>query len=408
MQQVLVHLPWIGWPVFGFGLMLFVAFVLTTWLAGRRAQREGINSDSIQDLALWVFLGGLIGARIWHMYLMQKPPATFWDFLTQLVKIWEGGIILYGSVLGGLVGYFFAWWFLFRKQKVSTFKVLDVIAPSIALGLCIGRIGCFLNGCCYGQVACADCPIPYAAHFPLSALARYDLVRGGYQTAAGFTLDENRKVVGRVTAGGPNFGAEAQALTGLSVVGRVVKGSPAAAAGLRDGDEIVKTVLPDGEQQSATPAHLDDYLGPNWPKGGKELRLVIRHPGEAEQMIAFTPRTLGLHPTQLYESVSMLLLFLLLLAYAPLKTRDGQVMALLMMCYAVHRFVNEKLRSDPRPIGFESYSSVILFAAGALLMLYLLLRPAQYKPQWRADDAASATGPKAPAPRSGGVAIKRA
>ena len=358
MQQVLIRIPFLGWPVFGFGLMLFIAFVSCTWLAGRRARREGVNPDSIQDLALWIFLGGLLGARI--TFILQKPT-TFAEFFWQLPRIWDGGIILYGSVLGALATYFVAWWFIFRKDKVGTFKILDILAPSVALGLCLGRIGCFLNGCCYGHVVCAEgpaCPV----HFPLSAPARYDLVDRGYQSSAGFTLQEP------------------QAPQGPIVVGQVVKGSPAWEAGLRNDDSIVAV---DGEKEKATPGKLDDYLGRDWPKGKQELRLTIRHAGESEEReIVFVPRTLGLHPTQLYESISMILLFLLLLAYAPFKTRDGQVMALLMMCYAVHRYVNEKLRSDPRPIEFESMSSIILFASGALMMLYLLLRPAQYKSQW--------------------------
>jgi prolipoprotein diacylglyceryltransferase len=386
MQQVLFRIPFVNWPVFGFGLMLFLAFVSCTWLAGRRAKREGVNPDSIQDLALYLFLGGLLGARI--TFIMQNPPKSFLDFLYQLPRIWDGGIILYGSVLGALAAYVVAWWFLFRKQNVSTFKVMDIIAPSVALGLCLGRIGCFLNGCCYGHVVTADCPA-CAVHFPLSAPARYDLVEHGYQTAIGFTFAEDQPL-GRPT-----------------VVGIVEKGSPAWEAGLRPGDVLVAV---DGSKERATPDKLNEYLGlgeQGWPKGKRELRLTVkRTEDDPERTLVFAPTTLGLHPTQLYESISMILLFLLLLAYAPLKTRDGQVMALLMMCYAVHRYVNEKLRSDPRPIEFESISSIILFAGGLLMMVYLLLRPAQYNTQWSTSPRTERT--QAPVPKSSEVAIKKA
>src|SRR6516225_3648448 len=100
MQQVLFRIPlpflqeWLpeGLPIYGFGMMLFVAFLLCTWLAGRRAEREGIPRETIQDLAIWLFLGGLIGARI--VYLLHARPATFLAFLMQLPRIWDGGIIL--------------------------------------------------------------------------------------------------------------------------------------------------------------------------------------------------------------------------------------------------------------------------------------------------------------------------
>ncbi len=96
----------------------------------------------------------------------------------------------------------------------------------------------------------------------------------------------------------------------------------------------------------------------------------------------FRPKTLGLYPTQPFETVSMALLFLLLTAFFAYRRHDGQVIALLMMCYAVHRTLNELLRDDVRPIGFEAYSSYLLFAAGALLMLWVTLKPAQYKSEW--------------------------
>src|SRR5207302_10100668 len=126
--------------------------------------------EHIQDLAIWLFIGGLLGARVTY-YLLHVPWTNFRDFVEWLPKIWDGGIYIYGSVLGALVGYLGAYFFVFRKYRISTLKLADIIAPSVAVGLCLGRVGCFLNGCCYGQVACADCGV-YAVHFRLSAPAR--------------------------------------------------------------------------------------------------------------------------------------------------------------------------------------------------------------------------------------------
>jgi prolipoprotein diacylglyceryltransferase len=368
MRQVLFHIPhtqnaWFpeGVPIYGFGMMLFLAFLLCTWLGGRRAQREGIAKEHMQDLAIWLFVGGLLGARITFL-LAETPWTGVRDFLWQLPRIWDGGIVLYGSVVGGLVGYLGFYSFVFRKYNLPTLKLADIVAPSVAVGLCLGRIGCFLNGCCYGQVACPDC-VTYPVRFPLTAPPGEALVRDGYQSA-GFTL-----VPGKDPQAGP------------VVVDKVVPGS-AAAAGLHPGDVIVKA----GGKEVDTARDLALYVSGlrHLPenRGKTDLDLVVRPAqGGDDQPRTFTPHTLGLYPTQLFESVSMFLLFLLLTAYYPFRRRDGQVMVLLMVCYAVHRFLNELLRADSRPVAFERYSSVILFACGVGLCLWLLRKPVQYRAQ---------------------------
>jgi prolipoprotein diacylglyceryltransferase len=358
MQQVLVRIPWIQWPIFGFGAMLFVAFLVCSWVAGRRAAREGINPGHVQDLAIWLFVGGLLGARILFLTVEVRPD-NFRDFLWQLPRIWDGGIVLYGSVPGALLGYAAFYWTSFRRYRVPTLQLADIIAPSVALGIAFGRLGCFLNGCCYGQVACATC-VAYPVHFPASAPPRYQLVREGYQTAAGFTYaDDVDQPGGRVR------------------VGRVAPGSPAERAGLRHGDLIEKA---DGESLAGGPGSPTERLGkhldlvPTERRGQKELTLtVLDADGKNPHAVRFEPETLGLHPTQLYETVSMFLLFLVLQALYPVRQRQGVVTAVLMMGYAAHRALNELLRADPRPEGVEKYTSYFLFAAGAALAAYALV-----------------------------------
>src|SRR5207302_1005082 len=120
---------------------------------------EGIAKEYIQDLAIWIFVGGIAGARI--VYMIQYH-ISFWP-ITNFFRIWEGGLVFYGSAIGGVVGYLLAYVFVIRKHGLSTWKMADIIAPSCAIGLCIGRFGCLFNGCCYGGVACPDCP---SVHFP--------------------------------------------------------------------------------------------------------------------------------------------------------------------------------------------------------------------------------------------------
>jgi len=349
-----------GLPIYGFGMMLFLAFILCSALAARRAQGEGIAPEHIQDLTIWLFIGGLIGARITFL-VSEKPELSFREMLEQIYKIWDGGIVLYGSVIGALAGYAIAYVFIFRKYRLSTLKLADIVAPSIAVGLCLGRFGCFLNGCCYGQVACPSCPV-YPVHFPLSAPAREGLVDQGYQTPAGFTLAKDQP---------HDYGVRVE---------QVDPHSLAYQAGLRPRDLIVKvndrTIQ---EEERLTPADvLTRSLVYNWPRGETELYLTVKHAdgGLEEDLPPIAPRTLGLHPTQLYEVVSMILLFLVLTAYYPLRRSEGQVIAVMMVGYGIHRYLNELLRDDPRPKWFESYTSVFLVVAGIALWTYLQARPA--------------------------------
>jgi phosphatidylglycerol:prolipoprotein diacylglycerol transferase len=363
MQQVLFRLkiPGIfpdGIPLYGYGLMLFVAFLACITVAGRLAKREGIAKEIVQDLAIWLFLGGLIGARTAFL-LLQGNVKSAWDFLTQFYRLWDGGVIFYGAAIGGVIAFGLAYFFQLRKHALSTWKVLDIVAPAVALGLCFGRIGCLLNGCCYGDVSCPHC---VGIQFPMAAPARFEMVHRGYQTAAGFTLEEPFLPAPLV---GP-------------VVWTVEAGSPAAEAGLEPGDvirEVNRTPVKDAADLNGYFANPDNWRGQGWT-----MQLAVRKPNGNDEELTFAPMTLPIHPTQVYESISMFLLFLLLLAFYPFRRHDGEVMALLMIGYGIHRYFNEMLRADVRPTGFENYTSLLLIGAGILIVLWLRRKPVQHEP----------------------------
>lgn len=85
----------------------------------------------------------------------------------------------------------------------------------------------------------------------------------------------------------------------------------------------------------------------NWPRGRNSVQFVVNRDGQEMELPAFTPRTIGLHPTQTYETISMLLLVFLLLSFYPFRRHDGEVWVLFMIAYACHRFLNEMLRTEP-------------------------------------------------------------
>jgi phosphatidylglycerol:prolipoprotein diacylglycerol transferase len=127
--------------------MLAIAFIVPTYLAGRMGARNPETiaiSKQLVDFSLWVLISGIIGARIFYVLLNID---SFRNNPWETIMFHHGGLVFYGGLLGAIVGGFC---FLKRKKLPLALSV-DFISPWIALGHAIGRIGCFLNGCCYGK-----------------------------------------------------------------------------------------------------------------------------------------------------------------------------------------------------------------------------------------------------------------
>jgi phosphatidylglycerol---prolipoprotein diacylglyceryl transferase len=140
-----------------YGVMMATAFIVGLWTASRRGLREGIPAEKILDIGPWLIVGTIVGARAWHV-------ATYWheEFaghpLWEIFAVWKGGLVFYGGLAGAsLAAILFA-----RYKKIPLWKLSDVLAPSIPLGYVFGRIGCFLNGCCFGR----SCDSPWAVTYP--------------------------------------------------------------------------------------------------------------------------------------------------------------------------------------------------------------------------------------------------
>ncbi len=154
-----------GIPLFGYGTMLTIGFLSATYLASRRAKSVGLNPEVIFDLMMWILLPGIIGARI--VYLLQYGDRVFaqkqgFEIVKAAVALWDGGIVFYGCIIGGVVGLLI----FCRRRKIRPMQLGDVLMPSLFIGLGFGRIGCFLYGCCFG----AACSLPWAVHFPSDSL----------------------------------------------------------------------------------------------------------------------------------------------------------------------------------------------------------------------------------------------
>lgn len=163
MHPILFHIG--RFPVRAYGTLLVTGFLVGLWRAVKvcerraRTEPEGsprrIHPDAIFDIGLYGLVAGIIGARLLFVLL---DWGSFAAHPIDALKVWEGGLSLHGGMLFGLLAMI---WYC-RKHRISLLAAGDVAAPSWAIGYAIGRIGCLLNGCCYG----AACSLPWAVRFP--------------------------------------------------------------------------------------------------------------------------------------------------------------------------------------------------------------------------------------------------
>lgn len=241
MSPIIFH--FLGHPIRWYGLLTAAGFLAAVLNWNRLARREGLDPQLGSELGVWTIVSGILGARLfyvlanWRFYL-EAP----WEILA----IWHGGQIFYGGLIVGTAA--LCW--LARRRRFPIPAFADFAITGVPLGHAIGRLGCFMNGCCHGRPS----DLPWAVSF-------------GYEPV---------------------------------------------------------------------------------------------------------------HPTQLYETFSNLLIYGLLLRFYPRRRRDGEVLAAYLMLYPVGRFLIEFTRGDPRQhLGALTVAqgvSIALFAAGAALWFLLPAR----------------------------------
>jgi phosphatidylglycerol:prolipoprotein diacylglycerol transferase len=169
-----------GVPVRGYGAMLLVAATAGTWLSIVRGRGMGFDADTILALGMEVFLWGIVGARIFYVieYHDQFFAAgrSWQESLLAAVNVAAGGLVVFGSLPTAALA---AWRFASRRG-LSLPRLADCIAPGLLVGLAIGRVGCFLNGCCYG----GPCDLPWAVRFPPESPPWLDQAARGLLPAA--------------------------------------------------------------------------------------------------------------------------------------------------------------------------------------------------------------------------------
>lgn len=339
-----------GLPIRGYGVMMVAAILAAAGLLAWRARRRGLPAELAVSMAFWTCVPGVVGARLF--YVIQKWPTftPYWNdgaaaLAVAMLNVTEGGLVVYGAVLGGMAGLVG----LLRRRRIPLLAGFDLIAPSFFLGLCLGRIGCFLNGCCYGGV----CELPWAVRFPHDSLPFHGQAASG--ELWGFRL--------------------ARAASSEAVIERLRAGSAAAEAGLRPGDRIAAI---DGvpversiDAQAVLHAAVEHGESPSLRLA--DARQVVLPP------IDQSAHSAPVHPAQLYSSFNALLLCLVLLAYDPFRRHDGALLALALTLYPVTRFLLEMLRTDEPPTWPMGWTiaqnvSVALLAVGLGLWAWVWWR----------------------------------
>ena len=156
--------PWDPVPIHSYGVMLGLSMIVGWFLAMRLAKQDGIPTETAGNIYMWTAVWSIVGARVLYSIVQHNEFDSFLD----VFKIWEGGLVAYGGMIGG----FLASWYNCRKAGIPLLRWADVAAPSVVLGTAITRIGCLLFGCDYGKRA----DLPWAIHFPKDSPAWKDHV----------------------------------------------------------------------------------------------------------------------------------------------------------------------------------------------------------------------------------------
>lgn len=337
-----------GVPIRGYGVMLLLGVVSGVGLAAWRAHRAGLDPEMIMSLAFSTVIGGIVGARLLFVfqYWDRLRGATWRETMGNLLSVDKGGLVVYGSLIGAGVAFLFFTW----KHRVHALALADLIAPSLALGLALGRVGCLMNGCCFG----GPCDLPWAITFPANSPPYEEQKELGL--FHGLRVAENERhapVIAWIDPQGPLASLEQQKLVKVGDDIVAVNGHPTPnvstlAEVFRIAGSSVAITLSTGRQLTATATSLPE-------------------------------RSLPIHPAQLYSAINGLILCVVALAFYPFRNRHGQTIALLLSLYAVTRFMEERIRVDEQPwVSSLTISEAISVGVGlamVALWLYIARQP---------------------------------
>lgn len=353
MHPELFTIPYLGWSIKSYGFMLMVGFLSCIWLAARRAARVKADPDMIINMGFVTLICGVIGARLFYVVHYWNTRFAGSDHpILEIFNLTRGGLEFYGGFIGGALGVI-----VYSVYKRLSFRLYaDIIAPSLMWALAIGRVGCFLNGCCWGGV----CTNPdgtkafaWALTFPYGSGAMHDQWQNCQKTlpaeliyvnAAGAAyevpralleqpLEEIRAEIDRVE----KAYHDAKAAHEKAVAEGADEGTIKRLESTR---KRAESELRRHESEIAPLRQKADLSG----GGGESQKMPF------EELVALANsdacRSLPVHPTQLYAAIGAMLLSLLLSAVFMVRKRHGIVVCILLLLYGPMRIVEEQIRVD--------------------------------------------------------------
>ncbi len=354
MRPELFRLPGTSFMVPSYGAMVVIAFLVGTWWMTRRASKVKCDPDVVLSLALIALVFGWVGGRTFYVIHYWKTQFAHQPW--QVLNLTSGGFEVYGGVLSASV--FSILYLLIRRLPVRLYA--DLTAPSLLFGMGVGRIGCFLVGCCWG----AQCPesLPWAVRFP--ALS---------------SPQEQQWADRIVTLPADLIIIEPDSGLGLPIPNQILKLSDAEMDRMR-----TRLAGIDQEIQKARDSNNQLKLGKAMSTK-LALEAVFAHLDRFQttmpqlKALAARPefRSAPVHPVQVYSAIGPLLLAWLLSAWFYRRQRHGMVMALAMILYAIERFIEEMVRTDNPLDTFGltvSQGVSVLIAAGGVVWWLILLR----------------------------------
>ncbi|MDE0734525.1 MAG: prolipoprotein diacylglyceryl transferase [Pirellulaceae bacterium] len=354
-------LPWLeatdaqgnplGLAIRGYGVMFLIAVISGVGLTQQLARRAGLHPDIIFSMSFWSFVLGIIGARLffvvqyWHDYYDPLHPPAWTTLISSVLKFTEGGLVVYGSLIGAMLAFLL----IMQRHRLPKLATLDIFVPGLAIGLAFGRLGCLLNGCCWGGICEDDFS---CIHFPRGAPAYMEQLNNGRLLGMEVSREETQST--RTVSG-------------------VVPGSLAAQKGIVVGDQIHRLDSLSGEQLRS-PARSD-------------TRIAVTLARHQKAVVHWTlnqlpEKSLGVVPTQLFSSINAALIALLAWSWYPARRRDGELVAGMFTVYPLTRFLLEIIRSDEpgrwgTGLTIAQWVSILILIVAGLLWVRILSRPAQ-------------------------------
>lgn len=340
-----------GLAIRGYGVCLLAAIVAGVGLTTYRAKKVGISSDLILKLAVWMVVAGVSGARLF--YIIQKRDEFFQgdslrQILINMVDATKGGLVVYGSLIGGTI----AAAIFFRWYRLPVFRTADVIAPGMLLGLAIGRIGCLMNGCCFGGICDLD-GLPTISFPAGSPPYMQQLVNG--------------ELIG-LRPLGIKAKSESTDSDYPYRAAQVIEGSIAQNNGLQAGDQFGVRPIEEGLIRfikSTQSAESNKTIDPSILVFSDRSNFYVATSKLPE-------RSIRVHPAQIYSSVDAFLLCALLWFFWYCRKGDGQVFALMFILHGISRFLLELVRQDElgafgTSLTISQWISILMIVLGIVL-----------------------------------------